>query len=69
MFWYDIFLPVDQVKNIWEMLIKKKKMNTLPSKLGMHFNARANSYLLTWAAAYVAVELAKWEKMMQAKTS
>lgn len=31
MFWYDIFLPVDQVKNIWEMLIKKKK-NEHPSQ-------------------------------------
>ena len=46
-----------------------KKINTLPSKLGMHFNARVNNYLSTQAIAYVAGTLAKREKVMHAKTS
>lgn len=36
-----------------------KKINTLPSKLGMHFDAGVNNYLSTQAMAYVAGTLAK----------
>ena len=36
-----------------------KKVNTLPSKPGMHFNARVNNCLSTQAIAYVVGTLAK----------